>query len=77
MATINNKGAYAQTRQSNRVNPRHSAPKGTTRLLLYTREILIVIATIACIGIVVWSCGALYMAGFHAAEAVYMVTPNA
>lgn len=77
MAPMQTKGAYAHTRQSNRVNPRHSAPNGTAKLPLYTRDILIALAALACVGAIVWACGALYMAGFHAAEQVYMVSTNA
>lgn len=71
------RGAYAHTRQSNRVNPRHVAPRRASRFPLYTRDTLIALAALACVGAIVWACGALYMAGFHAAEQVYMVTPNA
>lgn len=77
MATIQTKGAYARTDQSNRVNPYHVAPRRASRFPLYTRDILIALAALACVGAIVWACGALYMAGFHAAEQVYMVTPNA
>lgn len=71
------RGAYAHTRQSNRVNPRHIAPRRASRFPLYTRDIITVILAVAFVGFIVWACGALYMAGFHAAEQVYMVTPNA
>ena len=77
MTTIQTKGAYARTDQSNRVNPYHVAPRRASRFPLYTRDILIALAALACVGAIVWACGALYMAGFHAAEQVYMVTPNA
>lgn len=77
MATTQTKGVYAHTDQSNRVNPRHVAPRRANRFPLYTRDILIALAAIACVGAIVWACGALYMAGFHAAEQVYMVVPNA
>lgn len=77
MATIQTKRAYARTDQSNRVNPRHVALSRTNRFPLYTRDIITVILAVAFVCFIVWACGALYMAGFHAAEQVYMVTPNA
>lgn len=76
MAAIQ-KGVYARTDQSNRVNHYQVAPKRASRFPLYTRDILIALAALACVGAIVWACGALYMAGFHAAEQVYMVSINA